>query len=111
MTGGNISTCTQLITIDYTIPPVITCPAPVTVECIGDVPANDISAVTATDNCTANPTITFISDVSDGNTCPEVITRTYQAEDDCGNISTCTQLITIDDNNSAGNYVSCSSNS
>ena len=94
---GNVSTCTQTITIDDTTPPEITCPSGVTVECAGDVPAADISLVTATDNCTANPIITLLSDVSDGNTCPEVITRTYQAEDECGNVSTCTQTITIDD--------------
>ena len=105
---GNFTDCTQTITIDDTIDPTITCPADITVECIGDVPAQTLSAVTATDNCTANPTITFISDVSDGDTCPEVITRTYQAEDDCGNIATCTQIITIDDTIAASNYLSCS---
>ena len=35
------------------------------------------------DNCTVNPVVAFVSDVSDGNTCPEVITRTYSVTDDC----------------------------
>ena len=35
---------------------------------------------------------------SDGNTCPEVITRTYQIADHCGNLATATHLIAIDDN-------------
>ena len=30
--------------------------------------------------------------------CPEVITRTYQIADHCGNLATATHLITIDDN-------------
>ena len=38
----------------------------------------DITVVTdEADNCTAAPMVAFVSDVSDGNTCPEVITRTY----------------------------------
>ncbi|MCB9028084.1 MAG: hypothetical protein H6545_03075 [Bacteroidales bacterium] len=41
---------------------------------------------------------TLLSEVSDGNTCPEVITRTYQIADHCGNLATATHLITIDDN-------------
>ncbi|MFH4968379.1 gliding motility-associated C-terminal domain-containing protein, partial [Gaetbulibacter sp. M240] len=38
------------------------------------------------------------SDVSDGNTCPEIITRTYNIADDCGNQTLVTQTITVDDN-------------
>ena len=46
----------------------------------------DITVVTdEADNCTAAPVVAFVSDVSDGNTCPEVITRTYSVTDDCGN--------------------------
>ena len=67
-------------------------------ECIGDVPAADITVVTdEADNCTVNPMVAFVSDVSDGNTCPEVITRTYSITDDCGNTITVTQTITVDD--------------
>ena len=32
-----------------------------------------------------NPVVAFVSDVSDNNTCPEVITRTYSVTDACGN--------------------------
>ena len=41
--------------------------------------------------------VAFVSDVSDGNSCPEVITRTYSVTDDCGNSITVTQTITVDD--------------
>ena len=88
--------CSQTITIDDTTPPTITCPGAITLECIGDVPAADISLVTSSDNC-GNVTITHVGDVSNGLTCPEIITRTYQAEDDCNNTTTCSQTITIDD--------------
>jgi len=49
------------------------------------------------DNCTAAPVVVFVSDVSDGNTCPEVITRTYSVTDDCGNTINVTQTITVND--------------
>jgi gliding motility-associated-like protein len=43
------------------------------------------------------PTVAFVSDLSDGNTCPEVITRTYSVTDNCGNSINVTQTITVDD--------------
>jgi len=94
---GNIATCTQTILVDDTTPPVVTCPADVTVECASDVPAPNVAQVTATDNCDLYPIVVFVGDVSDGQTCPETITRTYQATDFCGNSATCTQIITVDD--------------
>ncbi len=43
------------------------------------------------------PIVAFVSDVSDNNTCPEVITRTYSVTDDCNNSINVTQTITVDD--------------
>ena len=93
---GNATVKDQIITVADDIDPTITCPADITVQCIDDVPAPDISLVTATDNC-SGVTVTFEGDVSDGNTCPEIITRTYRATDGCGNFVECTQTITVDD--------------
>ncbi|KAF5038809.1 hypothetical protein DSECCO2_550440 [anaerobic digester metagenome] len=53
-------------------------------------------SLTWTDNCDGTGSVTG-TDVSDGNTCPEVITRTWSYTDACGNISTVTQTITVDD--------------
>jgi len=39
----------------------------------------------------------MLSETSSG-TCPQIVTRTYQIADICGNTSTCTQTITVDDN-------------
>ncbi len=75
---GNSILVTQTITVDDTIDPTASNPAAVNVQCAADVPVPDITVVTdEADNCTAAPVVAFVSDVSDGNTCPEVITRTY----------------------------------
>src|SRR5207245_907114 len=67
---NNASTCTQIITVNDTTAPNITCPGPVTVSCASSVPAaaTDYASFvaaggSASDNCAANPTITFMGDV------------------------------------------------
>jgi len=87
-----------VITDDDIENPTASDPAPISVECLGDVPAYDVTVVTdEADNCGNVPIVTFTSDVSDGNTGPEVITRTYTITDDCGNTVDVTQTITIAD--------------
>ena len=93
---GNTATCTQVITIDDTTDPVINCPADFSVQCIEDVPACVASDATATDNCT-EVTITCAQGSLVGDECGGTITNTYTATDDCGNTTTCIQIITIDD--------------
>ncbi|MGM0666029.1 MAG: gliding motility-associated C-terminal domain-containing protein [Bacteroidota bacterium] len=95
--NGNSATCTQTITIDDDIPPTASNPATINVQCPADVPAPDISVVTdAADNC-GMPTVAFVNDVTDSNSCPETITRTYSVTDDCGNSITVQQLIVVND--------------
>jgi gliding motility-associated-like protein len=95
---GNQITVDQLIIVNDVTIPTGTGPATVNVECIGDVPANDPLLITnEADNCTVNPVVAFVSDVSDGLTCPETITRTYSITDDCGNQITVDQLIIVND--------------
>lgn len=95
---GNFIFVTQTITVNDVTPPTANIPAPINVECIGDVPASDITVVpNAADNCTQNPTIAWVGDVSDGLMCPETITRTYSITDDCGNSITVDQQIVVND--------------
>ena len=95
---GNQITVDQLIIVNDITPPTATAPSTVNVECIGDVPAWDILLITnEADNCTANPIVAFVGDVSDGLSCPETITRTYSITDDCGNSITVDQLIIVND--------------
>jgi hypothetical protein len=89
---GNTAECQQIITVNDTVPPVITCP-PDTSICEGQVLPPDTGSVTATDNCTApqDILIEFVGDIDVGG----MIIRTYRATDGCGNFADCEQLITI----------------
>ena len=95
---GNSSSCVQTIVVDDSVAPVISCPPNITIQCTAStLPANTGTA-SATDNCDATPTITS-SDAIVGGACPQesTITRTWVATDDCGNSSSCTQTIFVDD--------------
>ncbi len=94
---NNSSTCVQKITVQDITPPSINCPAPLMVECLSDIPVPDISSINVTDNCAGPVTITFVGDVSDNKACPNMITRTYKATDACGNSSSCSQFIIVED--------------
>lgn len=101
--------CSFTVTVNDTQKPTITCPAPVTVSCTGEIPAPDISAVVATDNC-PGVSVAFVDDVISSQTCANryTVTRTYRATDNAGNSETCTQLITVNDQTAP--VISCPSN-
>lgn len=86
--------------------PTLTCPDAITgVQCISVLPDHFTSYTefvaaggTAADNNAINTSsFTWVSDVSDNNSCPEVITRKYYIEDNSGNDTTCKQTITVKD--------------
>lgn len=95
---GNVSTCLQVITVDDSVAPTITCPANVTIECTASTLPANTGNPTSSDNCDASPTLNF-TDVSVAGSCPQerTITRTWSSTDDCGNSSTCVQIIQVDD--------------
>ncbi|MBT8270722.1 MAG: gliding motility-associated C-terminal domain-containing protein, partial [Bacteroidia bacterium] len=94
---GNSILVTQFINVTDNEMPTATSPANLIVDCINDVPIPDPEVITdEADNCSI-PTVQFISDISDGNTCPEIITRTYRVMDECGNFIDVVQLIEIFD--------------
>jgi HYR domain/Secretion system C-terminal sorting domain len=98
--AGLVANCTQTITVnDLTAPTITACPAAVTVSCAAAVPAVNLAAVTATDNCAGAVVISFISDVISAQTCANryTLTRTYRATDVCGNFTNCVQIITVND--------------
>ena len=100
---GNASTCSATIVVEDNTPPMINCPANLTIECDEDTSPANTGMATATDNCSAVADIIITSsDVSTQGTdgCSQfefMITRTWQAEDPCGNINTCVQVIMIED--------------
>ncbi|MFK7783689.1 MAG: gliding motility-associated C-terminal domain-containing protein [Crocinitomicaceae bacterium] len=90
--------CRFPTTITVDVPPTASNPATINVECIGDVPAPDVTVVIdEADDFPTIPTVTFESDVSDGLSCPETITRTYRVTDVCGNFIDVQQLIVVMD--------------
>jgi uncharacterized repeat protein (TIGR01451 family) len=96
---GNSATCNQVFTIFDDVAPVITCPDDVTVDCTASVPAADEGSVTATDNCDGIIDISFVQDITVGQSCANqyTIQRVYSAVDICGNSATCVQQIVVND--------------
>jgi gliding motility-associated-like protein len=95
---GNTGTATQVITVgDFDLPVISGVPADVTVSCVGLIPAASKS-VTAKDGCSPNVTLSVVDKKIQG-VCINnlVVNRTWTAKDACGNISTKTQKITVDD--------------
>jgi gliding motility-associated-like protein len=95
---GNTATVSQTIVVDDTTPPTASNPVSISVPGALDVPLPDPLVVTnEADNCTLNPVVAWLSDLSDGNVCNlEEITRTYSVTDDCGNQILVTQIIVIE---------------
>jgi hypothetical protein len=56
---GNFGEATQRITVDDTIPPVLTCPTNAIVECSTSLDPANTGRPTATDNCSTNIGITY----------------------------------------------------
>ncbi|MBQ6276490.1 MAG: HYR domain-containing protein, partial [Bacteroidales bacterium] len=104
---GLTSTCTFTVNVSDVEPPSISCPQGIeNITCISDVPAPyqtyaqfvaaGGSAYDA--NGIDESSFTMLSQISNEQTCPEILTRTYQISDMAGNTETCTQTITVMDN-------------
>lgn len=97
--GQRTKTCTAVIKVVDTTPPVIECPPLAKLIC-GDREKPEVTGTaTATDNCDATPKITY-SDVKTFPDCPAgrfdyTIERTWKAKDNCGNRATCSQTIHV----------------
>jgi hypothetical protein len=95
---GNSASCSQVITVIDTTPPVLSgCPsATLTITDISEMPPP--ANVTATDNCDSSLTPVFTEDQTNpGSSCQNVITRTWVATDLAGNSASCSQVITVVD--------------
>lgn len=96
---GNTARFVQTIRIRDSIPPGLTCPGPVTVECDSQIPVPDTSSFTAVDPCDGSLNTLFVKDSVTNQQCinQKIIYRIYSAIDACNNFSRCIQIITVDD--------------
>ena len=95
-TGGTSSTCTAVVTILDSTPPIVVCPADQSLVCNTDISNLSIFGnATAVDNCTANVSLSESADINVNLCNVGTVTRTFTALDDFGNSSTCDQVITI----------------
>ncbi len=102
--NGNSDYCETYVLVDKSqfncpdvSPPVITCPADVTVEYGASTSFVDTGSATANDDTDANPIVTFSDSFSTACGSTGTITRTWTATDESGKSSTCEQTITIVD--------------
>jgi len=94
--AGNFVDQTQTITVEDTTDPTIDCPADVTVSHTDPTDPGSTGTATANDNC-GNVTVAFSDSTDPGQGNAAVITRTWTATDDCGNETSCDQIITVED--------------
>ena len=97
--GNNIS-ASQTITVSDTQEPVLSgVPADIIVDCADIPPAPNTSALVATDNCDADVEI-FYAELAMPGACTNsyTITRTWTAIDNCGNETSQSQMVTVEDN-------------
>jgi hypothetical protein len=102
--AGNTADCVAIVTTEDNLPPVLTCPPTILVDACDattipdalDFAAFEAAGGSFMDNCSTIPVdFALVSETTDGVSCPETVTRIYQAEDDSGNIATCEQLIIV----------------
>jgi hypothetical protein len=98
----NVSFCTQTLVVHDLTPPDLSCPADITISC-GDVLPEGIAIVS--DDCDPDAMVIDIVESEPQGICPMVIVRTYYASDACGNISSCTQRIYLEDH--TGPLIEC----
>ena len=96
--SGNLDSDSSSVTISDSLPPVITCPPDITIECNTSTDPGNTGSATATDACSPSVVPTY-SDSATSGACPQqsTITRTWTAVDNCGNLSSCVQNIQVVD--------------
>ncbi len=94
--AGNTVSCSQSITIQDILPPVIVCATVISPIACGSTPVFPVP--TATDACGGNVLVTFLDQNIPGN-CPQnfSIIRTWTATDECGNTAQCSATIVVQD--------------
>ena len=102
---GNSAICSQTITIDDDLAPVLNCPPTFYAMCdVSEAPQINsyfeflFEGGSVSDDCGIDPaTFTFVSETSDNGTCPETVTRNFSITDNCGNVGYCDFTIIVGD--------------
>ncbi len=100
--AGNSNSCSAPVTVQDTLPPNIVCPQNITVECTEScgIHASDsqlfsfFAGILATDQCDPDPLISNDAPAFFG---IGATTVTFTATDYCGNMSSCTAVVTVVD--------------
>jgi hypothetical protein len=94
---GNTASASQIITVQDTTPPDITCPTTDTIKCDDPTDPSFTGWPTVTDNC-GEVVVTHADQVLPSE-CPQekIIVRTWTATDECGNSDSCEQRISVVD--------------
>ncbi|HEX5221955.1 MAG TPA: hypothetical protein VFZ59_20500 [Verrucomicrobiae bacterium] len=93
---GNSTNRTQTITVRDITAPVLTIPQNITLDCPADTSTNNTGVATAVDAC-GSAVVTFTDSVVNHCGNAKTISRTWRATDQCGNVSTGVQTITVRD--------------
>ena len=106
---GNMGEKAVFVKIKDSKTPVLTgVPTDITVNTTRgeQIPTAASANVIGTDNCSRNPVATTLLETEVLNTCGKILTRTWSASDDCGNIGRGAQRITVISNISCPNPLS-----
>lgn len=103
--SGRVATCQSTITLLHESAPEMICPPDQELDCSDPIPATDFAGGKIIGSCGLeyDLEVRWTGDEITGGTGadPEVITRTYEATDNCGNTVSCRQRIVIAPDNSA----------
>jgi hypothetical protein len=89
--GNTVSAQQTIVVHDQIAPTFSAAPADITVEC-----TQPMTQLAWTDNCDGSGMVSG-TDMSNGGSCPEILTRIWVYTDGCGNVARDTQIITIND--------------
>jgi hypothetical protein len=93
-TAGIATSSNALLVVNSSATLSIICPGKLTVTNPANVPSPNTNLVTVSNGC-GHVVVSFVGDSLSSNGCTNIISRTYQAIDDCGASAYCTQSIFV----------------